>query len=185
MIAIEQWHSWQNHQNSRNTSRTTEVGPSLYYHPLGGRLTESSITQNARTWHPSDSCHVSFMLCSYNDFNMSWSHSSHLFAMTFVSSMILYVSITRIAIQSYSNHNSQIPRYLSIGWLWQTPAFRKHHCFCIVLTCLHISYIFLPCESSEEKLFFVPPSPSRRVFRSFFTRIWVSYAWLSRTSLHR
>ena len=42
----------------------------------------------------------------------------------------------------------------------------------LLLHCLdmssHFLIIFLPCGSSVEKLFFVPPSPSRRVFRSFF-----------------
>jgi hypothetical protein len=184
MIAIEQWHSWQNHQNSRNTSRTTEVGPSLYYHPLGGRLTESSITQNARTWRQ---IHAMFPLCSGATM-ISPCHGPilviflqwHLFPLWFsmYRSLVLQSNHTPIIIHNFQGISlldgfgkpqlSASTTASALSW----------HVFTF-------SYIFLPCGSSEEKLFFVPPSPSRRVFGSFFTRIWVSYAWLSRTSLHR
>jgi hypothetical protein len=90
----------------------------------------------------------------------------HLFPLW--SSMILYVSITRIAIQSYSNHNSQIPRYLSIGWLWQTPAFRKHHCFCIVLTCLHIFLYFLAMWEFWREVVFCSSIAFSKSLQKFF-----------------
>ena len=161
MIAIEQWHSWQNHQNSRNTSRTTEVGPSLYHHSLGGRLAESSMTQNARTWRQ---IHAMFPLCS---------------VATMISTCQCHGPILVIFLQWHL-----FPLWFS---MYRSLVLQSNHTPIIIHNFQGIftfSCIFLPCESSEEKLFFVPPSPSRRVFRSFFTRIWVSYAWLSRTSLH-